>query len=183
MSTHRRTAVCAAGGLAIAALSYAAPPQPIMAVDVGLWEVTTHPQTSGGPLIPEAQLAQLSPEQRAKLEAMLAARGNQVQKFKECMTEEKRSRGFGSHSDRGTGCKTTVATNTSSEYEMRHECSTDEGQMTTTAHFKIASRHAASGTVDIVRTTGGNSTTIHTTIDAKWLGSDCGDVKDVQREK
>jgi hypothetical protein len=40
-------------------------------IKLGLWEVTNNPQVSGQIPIPEDQLAKLSPEQRAKIEAMI----------------------------------------------------------------------------------------------------------------
>jgi len=180
MSITRRLLACA-GAFGVAYLVYAAPPPAAMAVDLGLWEITTQGQMSGAPMIPADTLAQMSPEQRAKIEAMLA-RTNHGQKFKECMTEERRQKGFDERREHAGKCKTTVVTNTSSEYESHSECSSDEGQMSTVAHFKIAGRHAASGTVDITRRAEGNTSTIHSSIDAKWLSSDCGDIKDVQME-
>lgn len=182
MSITRRLLACAAGALGVAYLVYAAPPPAAMAVDLGLWEITTQGQMSGAPMIPADTLAQMSPEQRAKIQAMLARAGH-GQKFKECMTEERRQKGFDEHREHADKCRTTVVTNTSNEYESHSECAGDEGRMSTVAtHFKIAGRHAASGTVDITRTVDGNPSTIHSTIEAKWLASDCGSVKDIQRE-
>lgn len=181
MSITRRLVACGVGALGVAYLVYAAPPPAAMAVDLGLWEITTQGQMSGAPMIPADTLAQMSPEQRAKIQAMLA-RASHGQKFKECMTEERRQKGFDEHREHSADCKITVVSNSSSEYESHSECSSDEGRMSTVAHFKIAGRHAVSGTVDITRTAGGNTSTIHSTIDAKWLSSACGGVKDVQIE-
>jgi hypothetical protein len=181
MSITQKILACAAGVLGIAVLVYAAPPPAAMAIDLGLWEITTQGQMSGAPMIPPERLAQMPPEQRARIEAMLAHQNGR--KFKQCMTEEKRRKGFEARQSPDNECKSTVVTNTSSEYEVHRVCTTDEGQVDSTAHFTIGDRHSASGKVDIVRTMGGRSTTIHTTIEAKWLGSDCGNVKDAELEK
>src|SRR5689334_7337419 len=93
MSFTRGFLAAVGGLLGVAYLVYAAPPPAAMAVDLGLWEITTQGQMTGASPIPAEQLAQLSPEQRAKVEAMLAHAGR-GHKFKECMTEESRRKGF-----------------------------------------------------------------------------------------
>src|SRR4029077_539910 len=103
--------------------------------------------------------------------------------FKECMTAEKRTQGFGSHDMQRSGCKVTVVTNTSGEYEMHRECTTEKGKTSESGHFKLDGRRRVSGTVDLVRSAEGETTTMHNSIEAKWLSADCGDVKTFQMEK
>jgi Protein of unknown function (DUF3617) len=183
MSGNIRLIAGAMGALGFAAvLALAAPPAAVMEIDLGLWEVSSHPQISGAPAIPESQLAQLSPERRAMLEAALA-RAAQPRKFKECMTAEKRTQGFGSHDMQRSGCKVTVVTNTSSEYQMHRECTTEKRKTSESGHFKLDGRRRVSGTVDLVRSAEGETTTMHNSIEAKWLSADCGDVKTFQMEK
>src|SRR5690242_2950431 len=124
MSITRIVLGSAAGALCIAYLVYAAPPPAAMAVDLGLWEITSQGKMSGAPMIPADRLAQMPPEQRAKIEAMLAKVGH-GRKFKECMTEERRQKGFDERHEHSSDCKTTVVTNNSSEYEVHSECSND----------------------------------------------------------
>jgi hypothetical protein len=183
MSGNNRVIAGAMGAVGFAAvLALAAPPAAVMEIDLGLWEVSSQPQISGAPTIPGSQLAQLTPEQRARFEAALA-HAAQPHKFKECMTAEKRTQGFGSHDKQRPGCKVTVVTNTSSEYEMHRECTTDKGNTSESAHFKLDGRRRASGTVDLVRSEDGKTTTMHDSIQAKWLSADCGDVKSIEMEK
>src|SRR5882762_10203068 len=63
----------------------------------GLWEVSIDPHVSGEMPIPEDQLAKMTPEQRARLEAAMKghmAKGARPRVYKECMTPEKIARGF-----------------------------------------------------------------------------------------
>jgi hypothetical protein len=63
----------------------------------GLWEVSNTPQVSGEMPIPEEQLAKLTPEQRARMEAAMKAAmasGGKPHVYKECMTPEKIAGGF-----------------------------------------------------------------------------------------
>jgi hypothetical protein len=156
-----------------------------LAADLGLWEVTSHGQMSGDTDAMMERLQSLPPERRARLEAALKAaqqKSQQGRKFKECMTPERRARGF-SVSEDNPACKTTILTNTSSELEVRRECVSDEGQEQTTEHFhKVDSRHVT-GTVEMVRSRGEKSMTMHSTIEGTWLAADCGNVKDVEVEK
>jgi hypothetical protein len=51
-------------------------------------------------------------------------------------------------------------------------------------HFNITGKHHASGTIDVAIThEDGKVTTIHSTVEAQWLGSDCGSVKNIEMEK
>lgn len=177
-------AAFAASGF-IAALGYAAaPPKVVMNVEPGLWEVTTHPEVSGAPVIPDSLLQRLTPEQRAKMEAALA-KGSQPRKFKECMTKEKLARGFGSKGDEGDSCKDTVTTNTATEFAAERHCAGDGGKSRDSKiHFRIESRHQTSGTVDLALTQeDGKVSNVHSRIEAQWLGADCGNVKDIEVEK
>lgn len=166
----------------------APPPKAAMNVDTGLWEVTTHPQMSGdAPLIPDSVMQRLSPEQQAKMkermQAMMAKR-DQTKKFKECMTAEKLSKGFSDRED-NEECKVTVITNSASEYLGQRQCKDERGNRTDSkVRFKILSRHQTEGVVDIAVThPDGKVMNIHTTLETRWLGSDCGSVKNVEVEK
>src|ERR1700737_5419758 len=85
----------------------------------GLWEVATNPKTSGEMPIPEDQLAKMTPEQRARLEAAMKAHmtnGAKPRVYKECMTPEKIARGFDidPHGD-DSSCKRNVISSSANE--------------------------------------------------------------------
>ncbi len=177
--------VLGASGVAMA-LTHAGEATPQLNVKLGLWEVGTHPQVSGNLPITDEQLQKLPPEQRAKFEAAMQAalaRGAQPRLFKECMTPEKRSRGFSAGSEEGKDCQSTVITNTASEFEAQRKCSSEERNQSTNVHFRVVSPDHVTGTVMMVMTRGGKTMTVNSTMEGKWLGSDCGSVKDYELEK
>jgi Protein of unknown function (DUF3617) len=170
---------------AVMVLAYAGD-TPQLNVKLGLWEIVTHPQVSGNLPITDEQLQKLPPEQRAKFEAAMQAaiaRGARPRVFKECMTAEKRSRGFNAGTDQSKNCQTTLVTNTPSEFESHRECSTDDGKQSTSVHFRIAGPNEVSGTVNSLISHGGKTMTVNGTMQGKWLGADCGGIKDMELEK
>jgi hypothetical protein len=157
-------------------------------VKLGLWEMAMNPQISGDvPSIPEDQLQNMSPEQRAKVQvAMQAMMMNmrQPKLMKECMTAEKLAKGFNTGSDDATNCKTTVLKNTSSEFESTQQCVERAGTRTSKLHVSALSSDHVQGTVhsDMAQSSG-KGMTFDATVEGKWLGPDCGTVKDVEIEK
>ena len=187
MAGNKLTFVGALGaGAAAVMLAYAAD-TPQLNVKLGLWEIATHPQVNGNLPITDEQLAKLPPDQRAKFEAAMQAaiaRGAQPRIFKECMTAEKRSHGFEAGSDPSkTNCKVTLVTNTSNEFESHRECVSDDGKQSTSVHFQVVSSDHVAGTVNALISHGGKTMTVNSTMEGKWLGADCGAVKDIELEK
>ena len=187
MSGKILVCVCALGAGAAAMVLANAADVPQLNVKLGLWEIATHPQVNGSLPITDDQLAKLPPDQRAKFEAAMQAalaRGAQPRVFKECMTAEKRSRGFDAGSDQSkTNCKVTLVTNTANEFESHRECLTEDGKQSTSVHFQVVSADHVSGTVNALISHGGKTMTVNSTMEGKWLGADCGSVKDIEIEK
>jgi hypothetical protein len=186
MSGKKLVFICALGaGLVAVVLTHAAD-APQLNVKLGLWEIATHPQVNGNLPITDEQLAKLPPDQRAKFEAAMQAalaRGAQPRLFKECMTAEKRSRGFEAGSDPSGKCQVTLVTNTASEFESHRECLSDDGKQSTSVHFRVVSSDHVAGTVNALISHGGKTMTVNSTMEGKWLGADCGSVKDLELEK
>lgn len=162
--------------------------QPVnLDVQMGLWEVTAQAQTSGA-LPPQAQeqLQNLPPAQRARIEAAMQAAMAEAQRghvFRECMTPERLSRGFGGGDD-SAECKTSLVRNTRTDFEYHKTCKSADGTShSEKAVFHMADRHHVAGTVDVVASQGGHPMKIHQVISGKWLASSCGSVKDVERVK
>jgi hypothetical protein len=186
MSSKKWVILCALGAGGAAMTLAHATDVPQLNVKLGLWEVATHPQVNGNLPISDEQLQKLPPEQRAKFEAAMQAaiaRGAQPRIFKECMTAEKRSRGFNAGSDQSKNCKVTLVTNTTSEFESHRECSTEDGEQSTSVHFRVVSSDHVSGTVHALISHGTKTMTMNSTMEGKWLGAECGSVKDMELEK
>jgi Spy/CpxP family protein refolding chaperone len=178
------------GALALAAAAVGlanAAEVPQLDVKLGLWEIATHPQVNGSLPITDEQLAKLPPDQRAKFEAAMqaaVARGAQPRVFKECMTAEKRSHGFDAGSDQSkSNCQVTLVTNTANEFESHRECTSEDGKQSTSVHFRVVSSDHVAGTVNALISHGGKTMTVNSTMEGKWLGPDCGNVKDIELEK
>jgi hypothetical protein len=50
-------------------------------------------------------------------------------------------------------------------------------------HFRVVSPDHVTGTVLMVMSRDGKTMTVNSTMEGKWLGSDCGSVKDFELEK
>jgi hypothetical protein len=153
----------------------------------GLWEVTSNPKFSGQMPISEEQLAKMPPDRRAKFEAAMQSTLNNEGKprvYKECMTPEKIARGF-EIEKRGDdkSCKRNVIHSSSSELQIHDECTKPDGKSVTDLHFQVAGGTQMTGKVDVVITTGTRTMTVNSTLQGKWLGANCGTVKDAEPVK
>jgi hypothetical protein len=186
MSSRKWTILCAFGASGVAMALAQAAEVPQLNVRLGLWEVTTHPQVNGKLPITDEQLQKLPPDQRAKFEeAMQAAieRGAQPRVFKECMTAEKRSRGFNAGTEQSKDCTVTLVTNTPSEFESHRECTSEDGRQSTSVHFRVVSSDHVSGTVNALISHGAKTMTVNSTMEGKWLAPSCGTITDMELEK
>lgn len=153
----------------------------------GLWEVSINPKISGAMPIPEDQLAKMTPEQRARLEAAMQAhmaKGTKPRVYKECMTPEKIARGFeiDPHGD-DASCKRNVVSSSTKELTLHDECSKPERKTVTDVHFEVKDGTQMSGKINVVVTSAGKTMTVNNTLQGKWLGASCGTVKDAELEK
>jgi Spy/CpxP family protein refolding chaperone len=158
--------------------------QPALNVKLGLWETHTQAKMSGdmSGMISEAQLQSMTPEQRAKMQAAMQQAMAAMQKphyAKECMTAEKLAKGF----DMGNGnCKSTVITNTASEFDTHMVCMRGGESQSMTVHVIATSPEHVTGVMKGDENSGSKGVSYSGTFEGKWLGSDCGAVKDRQEE-
>jgi Protein of unknown function (DUF3617) len=146
-------------------------------IDLGLWELTVHPQQNSDMSGMMDRLKNLPPEQQARIQAMMQQQLGTEHVFRECMTPEQRAKGFSTAED-SADCKTTITSNSATEFQMHKQCTTSTGQRTENAHFKLSGRRQVSGTIDMLtQSQSGRPMNIHMSFDSKWVGSDCGGVK------
>ena len=149
-------------------------------VKLGLWETTNTFQSSGMPpmSIPPDALARMTPDQRAKVEAMMKNQGSpRTTTTKSCMTPEKMKRSEMFY-DEQKQCTKTVVTSSSSKMEMRMQCSMEGGAKANgTVRIERTSSDTVKGSVQMVTTSGDHTMNMNSTFTSKWLGADCGDVK------
>ena len=150
----------------------------------GLWEVSIVPHISGQMPIPEEQLAKMTPEQRARLQAAMQTHQSRPRVYKECMTPEKIARGFAidPHGD-DSACKRNVVSSSSKELTLHDECNKPQRKTVTDVHFEVKDGTQMSGKINVVMTSAGKTMTVNNTMQGKWLGASCGTVKDAELEK
>jgi hypothetical protein len=153
----------------------------------GLWEVSINPKVSGEMPIPEDQLAKMTPEQRARLQAAMQAnmaKNAKPRVYKECMTPEKIARGFAidPHGE-DSSCKRNVVSSSAKELTLHDECNKPERKTVTDVHFEVKRGTQMSGKINVVMTSAGKTMTVNNTMQGKWLGASCGTVKDAELEK
>ena len=149
-------------------------------VKLGLWEMAMSNQMSG---VPPIDTSQMTPEQRARVEAMMAqmrGRANASSAprvIKTCITKEKLEKEAFEFNDRqDSSCKRTLASSSSKEQVMHMECTS--GQRVTSGdmrlevlapdHVQMTGKMAANGP---------NPMSFNMNVDAKWVAASCGDVK------
>ena len=165
-------------GVAAAAASAAPAADPAFDVKPGLWETTTSGSMSGAPPIPPDVLAQMSPDQRSKVEAAIA-RANGTRTRKSCLTAEQLRRGPNLAQPDSKSCTQSIVTRTATELEIRQVCTNNGAQtMSGTVRFQAVNRETVTGTADFsVNNGGGGTTRMQHKISGRWLGADCGSIK------
>jgi len=150
-------------------------------IKIGLWEITeTHAMTGMPPMtIPPEALAQMPPEQRAKIEAQMKNALSGTPKTttrKNCMTKEKLEKDTLFDENRQQ-CTRTVLSSTSTTTEMKIHCAENDMTSDGTVKFQALSQESVKGTVRMVMT--GHDRTMNMNVDfvSKYLGPICGDVK------
>lgn len=142
-------------------------------VKTGLWETTSTTHVSGMAIPPEA-LANMPPEQRAKVAAMMDAQNDKTQTSKSCVTKADLDRPFQAQSG-AEHCTRTVVRSSATEAEYKIQCrgkQVREGIM----HVQALSREQIkeSFTMDT-----GHATVSHEGT-SRWISADCGAVKPQQ---
>jgi Protein of unknown function (DUF3617) len=151
-------------------------------VKPGLWEITTEGHNSGAPPIPPQVMAQMSPEQRAQMEAHLKdimAQQAQRRVTQRCVTQEEIAKGFDKLNSMTQGqCTQTVIASTPTRREGRLQC-TGRTTGTGTYHFEAPNPETFSGSWDWDMTSGDSSNRMNlkNSMQGKWLAADCGNVK------
>jgi hypothetical protein len=176
MTTLRMLAIALTASVSLAAAGEAASMS--LNLHYGLWEMSSAGTISGAPPIPAADLAKLTPAQRAQMAAVMASAmsaANKPHTFKSCITADSLQRGF-KDPELSNGCTQTILSSTSTDMEVKVAC-TGRHTMDGTFQFQAASPEAINGTIDMSVMEGSNTMKINRTITGRWVGADCGKVK------
>jgi hypothetical protein len=152
-------------------------------VKLGLWEVNSTSTTTGMPAI---DTSKMTPEQRARFEAAMSARGGARGAAsapvvrQSCMTKEKLEKEsfqvmeLGQSAD--ASCKRSILSNTRTQQAVHVEC-TGQRKSTIDLHVEALSQEKVKVTGHIVAGDAPNPMTVNINADAKWLAASCGNVK------
>jgi hypothetical protein len=167
--------------LLVGSLLWAADTYTPLDVKTGQWETTTSTEMSGSPPIPPELLDRLTPEQRAKMEAVLKGRSGQGPKTittKGCLKKEDLERPsilFGDATQRA--CRTTVVSSSRTKGEFRVDCALNQMKVTGTGQVEASNSENVKMTVHETMSGGAAPTNITMTSTSKWLGPACSESK------
>jgi len=144
----------------------------------GLWEMTVTHSMSGMPAtpnIPPDVLAQMPPEQRARIEAAMKG-GPSTDVRKECITKEKLEKHSAFSNNRGD-CTRTVVNSTGRKLEVKIHCEEKQSSTDGTLALETVGSDRVKGTMQSVTNANGHTMNMNFTFSSKYLGPACGDVK------
>jgi hypothetical protein len=145
-----------------------------MDVKPGQWETTTTGQMTGMPAIPPEALAQMTPEQRAKVESAMGARGAKPMVNTSCRTKEKLAQAWNTGQQFTKSCTTTVATSSSSKQEVHVECDRDGKKINGTLKVEALDSEHIRGSFQMTAAPENNhAISMNYTFTSKWLGAAC----------
>jgi hypothetical protein len=133
-------------------------------------------QTSG---MPPIDTSQLTPEQRARIEAMMSQRQGQAkpETRRECLTQERLDKLL-FQDPKDTSCKQTPVSMSATSAEVKIACTGENGMSATgTVHVDAPTPETVKGQATMTSSGGGNTMNMHSTFTARWVSADCGSVK------
>ena len=144
----------------------------------GLWEVKSD---RGGDGAKRAQslerMKNMPPEARAKFDAMMKERGMSMDadgNSRVCLSKASLEAGAW---QRQASCKTDYSSRSGSSWKWHTVCTQPEAESDGEASFPNSETYSVN--VATTMKIGGQTRVTHRTMNAKWLGSNCGDLKPV----
>jgi hypothetical protein len=169
--------ILSAGLIFIAVCAWAGDKFEALKVKPGLWETTSTITRDGEMPIPAEFLSQMSPEQRANLEARMKANSAQNTKsrtYKSCETKEKLQQApFIDVKE----CSLKIMRSTSRKAELKISCQSEGVKSSGDMLVEALSPEIVKGAGHMTVRGGDHSMNMNTTLSSKWLGSSCGEVK------
>jgi len=147
-----------------------------LAVKPGLWEATVTSKVQ----LPDEVLSKMSPDQRAQMEAAVAARSGQAagpRVVKVCLDKDSLNRALTLGSDPRQNCQRKLFSSSPTKQEVDVECTAENGKLVGRMTFEALSPESGRGTMQMIREGGMGLMKVNVVVNAKYLGPDCGDVK------
>jgi hypothetical protein len=157
--------------VAAAALPLSAQKSPLN-IKPGLWEMSIQLDMAGA-MPPGVDMSKMPPEQKAKMEALMAAQKNTPHIVKSCVTQEEIDNYRVNETGNDTSCKTTVTKSSSTLVEITQTCG---GPAAGTRETRIEAP-TPTGMKVVSKATSGRGAGTTVNMNGKWLSADCGDTK------
>lgn len=162
--------------------------QPVLAqtFKAGLWETNSKAGSGSGKLqglmaMAQQQMASMNPEQRAKIDGMMARQGvvlsNDGVVAKMCVTPEMVKAHQLPLQQRGS-CSYQTEPMTGNTIKFSFSCTKPQGAGDGTVTFTSPAAYTASTRVTTTAT--GESETVNIDSTGRWLGADCGSIRPLQ---
>jgi Protein of unknown function (DUF3617) len=148
-------------------------------VKLGLWETTVTTTMTGLPTIPDSALAQMPPDQRAKIEQMIQERNGKPTTTKSCLTKDK-LQNTNPFQKAPPGCTYTVLSSTGSKMEVKMECTRNGMTMAGNVVVNASDSENVKGTVHMNATSStgeSGAMKMDSSFTSKWVAAACGDVQ------
>ena len=142
----------------------------------GAWQMTVKGEMHGMPPIPEEQLKNLSPQQRAAIENMMAESAKpHTREITQCITQEdlNKSENLFNSDQPGMSCNNKLSKHSSNSMTGTIDCTKDGTRATGDFSYEAKDREHVTGKVSMTITNGKNTMTTTGTMDGHWLGAEC----------
>jgi hypothetical protein len=149
-----------------------------MDVKPGQWETTVTGLMTGVPAIPPEVLAKMTPEQRAKFDSAMGARGAKPMVSTSCRTKEKLAQAWTTGQQNLKSCTTTVTSSSSSKQEVHMECNPEGAKSSGTIKVEAVDSEHIRGSFQMSAASEGNHMmSMNYSFTSKWLGAACTETK------
>jgi|SRR5665213_4557557 len=144
-------------------------------VKTGQWESTVTGQATGIPPIPDEVLNRMTPEQRAKIQAAMQARGSKATVSKSCLTKDKLDKAFDLGDENTKSCSRSLITSSGSKQEIRIDCTRKDVKTTGTVKVEALNSENVKGSMRMTVTNGEHTMNMNYIFAAKWIGPVCAE--------
>ncbi|HUE04470.1 MAG TPA: tetratricopeptide repeat protein [Bryobacteraceae bacterium] len=166
-------------GLAFFAVTPARAADAVQPLDIkpGLWEITLTVRTSGPPPLPPELLAELSPEERTRIDTKAkerAAAGPRTTVKRSCLDDKERQQPFIlTFGGEDQGCRQTIVNASRNRQEVRVECGRGLSKGGGTYRIEAIDPENVKVSSDWSATDGSRAMKTSSTATLKWLGEIC----------
>ena len=152
----------------------AADPVPLD-IKPGQWEATVTSRVSGltRPQLSPEQLAKVPPEQRAKIEALIAGEPH-TSTSKSCVKKEDLAK---LQLNKDPACKTTLVSSSGSKQEIHLECDRNGGKQTGSITIEALNSETIKFNIQASGDSNGKNMSMTVNGTSKWLGPGCEESK------